>query len=524
MLLALPGSTRPDDARPNVLIVAAHCLGYSDLGCYGGEIDTPHLDQLAKDGIRYLNAHNQCSRIPSMVHLLTGQDPHRLRAIEGVKKGHLKSLSNLLSETPHVMLADAMREAGYRTLLSGQPPGISPKLLGFEERIAVNPWSTFLGWKDGEPPKDRKPTVDDVVYLAEDASRKLARAIEKNQADKPFFAMWISRSSMYGMNAKRSDIERFHPRYQKLTPTAMASARYQRLLELGLVQPDWPWTQPVTDAVNLHITSRDRVMDDENLVQQPDLDIKFKTVRLRPPKDYAEMMAIYAAQTHMLDRSVGHLMRALERSNAKDNTLVIFLVLQGVDYHSGSKALGWTLATGVPFQGRRRTTYSGGITTPFIISWPERISESIRGGTNRTITHLGDVLPTILNAARIDSPQNILRKNAQDQVVAGSDGRSLHVTFDGKLLPTTLENPICIEILNRKTVITDDWKWIKVEKSKGKLYRMKTDRLENRDVADAYPEQEEKMRARFNKWGDTVGAHPEQYGDEKTRRRATGSR
>ena len=203
--------------NPDVLIIVSHCLGYSDLGCYGGEIRTPNLDALAADGIRMAHANQNCTRTPSQTALMTGQYAHRLGVIEGVKKGYLKTISKIKDDHPHASLADVLGASGYHTLADGNFQGWSPELLGFKQHLKTHGevgWKQCLVWKDGKPPQDRKPSTDDVVYAAEQSSEAFADAIKKIDREQPLLGMWVSRTSMYGMFAKQADVAKYHQTYQ----------------------------------------------------------------------------------------------------------------------------------------------------------------------------------------------------------------------------------------------------------------------------------------------------------------------
>lgn len=450
-----------------------------------------------------------------MVQITTGLDPHRLKAIEGVNKGHLKILTKTKKNYPHHDLPTLLACTGYKTIISGQTYGWEPDLIGYQEKLALVNTKEILGWKNAAVPSDRKATKDDVVYPAEDASLKLAKRIK--ELDEPFFATWMCRSSMYGLFAKDEDIER----YQKPVKV-LAQERYERLMELGLIDKSWPWKNPITDKDEGVVGSKNAtIFTDTDLIKEPNWKPGYGLKGVRQPKDFAELMAVYAAQTNMLDRSVGHLLKALDEKGIRDNTIIIFIVLQGADAHNGSKGTTWAKLNAIPFTGRRRTTYSGGISTPAILSWPAKISAKAKGSINHSISSHSDWMPTILEASKTNYPD----KDKQGRDILKLDGKSLLPVLKGEHISTTLGKPLYLEILGRKAVITDEWKWLKEEKGPGKLYNMKTDRLETKDVAADNPELAEKMRRLFNKWGDEVGAHRDSYGgDEKTRKKAAGFR
>ncbi|MBR44798.1 MAG: hypothetical protein CME18_10310, partial [Gemmatimonadetes bacterium] len=261
------------EEKPNVLMILSHCLGFSDLGCYGGEIETPNLDQMAADGIRLTNFHNQCSRTPSMVHLISGLDPHRFGAVEGRKKGYLKTIDKTKNEFAHHNLPALFSQHGYNTLISGHTYGWSPGLTGFKEPVGVLKDTMALEWKGGKPPEGRKPTKDDVVYKTEQSSLLLAEKIKEQK--EPFFAMFLSRFSMYGLFAKEDDIASFHRRYQRPVST-LAMERYQRLVKKGLVHADWPWVNPIGKEDEGLVGSKNaRLFTDADMVKDPDWKVPY---------------------------------------------------------------------------------------------------------------------------------------------------------------------------------------------------------------------------------------------------------
>lgn len=497
------GASGEQRQRPDVVIIVSHCLGYSDLGCYGGEIRTPNLDALAADGVRMAHANQNCSRTPSQAALMTGQYAHRLGVIEGVKKGFLNTIGKIKNDHPHASLAEVFSSAGYHTLADGNFQGWSPELLGFSEHLKTHGevgWKQCLVWKGGKPPHDRKPTVDDVAYAAEESGTAFAQAITRVDKDRPLFGMWVSRTSMYGMFAKEADVASYHQAYQ-VGARAIAQQRYERTVRLGLVEEPWPWSNPVSPELDgAWPRGKHDVATDADMIAHPEWTVGYGSNGIRKPKSYAEMMAIYAAQTTMFDRCVGKITAALKETGRYENTLLLFCVLEGADSHSGSKGTAWAQATAVPFTGLRRSAHSGAITSPMIISWPARIAAKTRGTINHAPCHLPDLMPTALAAAGVAVPD----RDEQGRAIPAGDGQSLLAVLTGESVARP--QPIFFELIGHRGAITEQWKWID-----GRLYDLHSDRLETKDVANAHAAVTASLAQGWKQWADEVGAHQQDY-------------
>ena len=413
------------------------------------------------------------------------------------------TFGKIKDDHPHVSIAEVLSSAGYHTLADGSFQGWSPELLGFDQNLKTHGevgWKQCIVWKGGKPPQDRRPTVDDLVYAAEESSAAFAEAITKVDDEKSLFGMWVSRTSMYGMFAKEADVDEYHKLYQA-GARSTAQKRYRRLIDLGFVEEAWPWTNPVSEDIDgAWPKGRHDVTTDADMVANPDWKVGYGSNGIRKPRDIAEMMAIYAAQTTMFDRCVGRIVSALKEAGRYKNTLIVFCVLEGADSHSGSKGPAWARATAVPFTGMRRSAHSGAITSPMIISWPARIDAKVRGTINRSPSHLPDILPTVVSAAGTAHPE----KDRQGRPIPSGDGQSLLPVLDGQNISRS--QPIFFELIGHKAVITDDWKWIN-----DRLYDLRTDRLETQDVAKEHAEVAAELSAAWKRWADEAGAHSEQY-------------
>ena len=472
----------PGDQRPNIVVVLVDDLGYSDLGAYGGEIHTPHLDRLAGEGLQFTQFYNNAKCTESRAALLSGVYHHQTQNFK---------LPN------HVTLAEVLREAGYSTMMSGKwhLPG-NPVERGFDRYFgflvgAVN-YYTGYAWGDDENPMrldDQVYEVPDTGFYTTDAFTDYAIQFmdEALQEEAPFFLYLAHNAPHFPLHALPEDIEKYKGVYEEGWD-ALRVKRYTRMQELGLLKPDWELS-PREDYVPAWITLSADQQEEE-----------------------AYLMAVYAAMVDRLDQNIGRLLDYLTDKGVVDNTLILFMSDNGAcPYafnHTPDLPPGpaegyrtydseWANAGNTPFRLYKQYSHEGGIATPMIAHWPAGISVS---GTRTTqVSHLIDIMPTLVELSGAEYPE--MYKN---QTILPMEGVSLVSLFQGNVLDE--RPPLFWEFRGNHAVRQGDWKLVSERGKEWELYHIPSDRTELKDQITIYPDRYEAMARRYGMWASRVGA------------------
>ncbi|NIK61996.1 arylsulfatase [Kribbella shirazensis] len=512
--------------RPNVLIILVDDMGYSDIGCYGGEIGTPNLDSLAAGGVRLTNFYNTARCSPSRASLLTGLHPHQTGVAELVNNdgpgGYPGSLS-LRCAT----LAESFRAAGYHTHLTGkwhlsnereQPADTWPTRRGFDRF-----WGTISGagsyfqpttLHDGETPVPLSDLGPDFYYTDEIGTRAAAAIRE---ATTPFFGYVAFTAPHWPLHAKDSDLAETRGLFDEGWDV-LRTRRRQRQLEAGICSDD---------ATLDHRDPAVPAWEDE-----PE------------QKWQLERMEAYAAQVRAMDRAVGTILAALEETGQRENTIVVFLSdnggcaeelrsdPEGADqfrrhhliipptapdgtpmkvgnspgispgtadtYTSYGQA--WANLSNTPFRRYKRWVHEGGIATPLIVSWPA-------GGLTGDVIHaphqLTDIAPTLLEATGVPA----LAERDGEPVPALPGASMLGLLRGGE----PVEHDLFWEHIGNAAIRSGDWKLVREYEGPWELYDLSADRSESNDLSAQHPDRVQDLADRWQRWADAVGVIP--YGD-----------
>ena len=498
--------------RPNIILILADDLGYSDLGCYGGEIRTPHLDALAAGGLRFTQFYNGARCCPTRAALLTGLYAHQagvgnMDADQGLPgyRGHL------LDST--VTLPEMLREAGYRTLMAGKwhlgRPG--PVARGFDEYYGM--LGGFGSFWDPRgfirlPPDRPARTYPEGRFYATEAITDHALdflASARRAEDRPYFLYLAYTAPHFPLHAPKEDIDRYVATYRQGWDV-VRERRHARMKELGLVRPDWPLS-PLSEY-----RGRDGTM-------KAGVNPAWDALAPDRREDMARRMAIYAAMVEVMDRAIGRLVADLRASGELDRTLILFLsdngacaewspwgfdVRSGPDntLHTGadldrmggpgtyhSYGSGWANASNTPWRLYKHYVHEGGISTPLIVHWPERVRD--RGALRQQVGHIIDILPTLREVASAPNP-----KQLGDQRTP-TEGTSLIPAFDDR--PTT-RDALYWEHEGNRAVRAGRWKLVARRGQPWELYDLEADRVERHDLADREPERARELAARWEAW------------------------
>jgi arylsulfatase len=486
MLLGRQATAAPDK-RPNLLLIMVDDMGYSDIGCYGGEIRTPNLDALAANGIRFTQFYNNAKCGPTRASLLTGLYSQQVAE---------KSMRNC------VTLGEALRPAGYRTLMTGKWHASStPYKRGFDRHFGLTDGcANFFNpgrQREGEPPPGRKRSswrrwaIDDkefLPYTPEDRKFYMTDAFtdhaigylaQYKDEGRPFLLYVAYTAPHYPLHAWPEDIARYRGKYMKGWDV-LRRERHKRQIEMGLLDPRWRLS-PRDDPA----PAWDDVKDKEAW------DLK---------------MAVYAAMIDRVDQNIGRLIAKLKKLGVFENTLILFLSDNGGCAEKVHKTpnippgglasyrtvdLPWANASNTPFRKYKSTDHEGGISTPLIAHWPAGIAKP--GTITHQVGHIIDIMPTFLELAKGAYPAE---RGAEK--VLPCEGRSLVPVLQGRQREE--HEALYWQFGGYCAVRQGKWKVVRRGKSPWQLYDMEADRTELNDLAKAQPGKAAELGKLWDAW------------------------
>jgi arylsulfatase A-like enzyme len=494
--------------KPNILYILADDLGFSDLGCYGGEISTPVLDALAAGGVRLTQFYNTGRCCPSRAAILTGQYPHR------VGLGHMTTndlgqpgYRGVVSSEAHT-IAQVLTSAGYRSFMSGKwhlgTP--DPTQHGFEEFYGTLVSAKRFFDQDHliRLPEDRKARqYPDGKFYATDAVTdhaldflKLARATP----DKPWFLYLAYNAPHFPLHAPPEEIAKYKDRYHGGWDKLRA-ARLARMKELGIVP----------EETQLSKRSHWRNFGETKIGVNPAWDTLPEDRRF----DLARRMAIYAAMIDRLDQQLGRVIDDLKSAGEYDNTLIVFTSDNGACFewdpfgfdivssnqnilHKGdmldemgkagtfhSVGSGWANSSNTPWRLYKHFNHEGGIASPGIVHWPNGLKTKA-GSINHQPAHIIDLLPTAVSVAgaKYEGKLSLPGIDLLDQLDNGGRERMLFFEHQGN-----------------RAVRSGRWKLVALDDQPWELYDFSVDRVEMNDLATNHPQRVQRMAAAWDKWG-----------------------
>lgn len=529
---------KTSDKRPNIMIILADDLGYSDLGCYGGEIRTPSLDSLASRGLRFTRAYNSSRCCPSRASLLTGLYPHQAGIGRFVGNGKLPGYRGRLTDRC-VTLAEVLEPAGYASYACGKwhvnDPGPIERgfceFYGFVHGYGIDSWDPKMMIR---LPKGRKAkTYSKGEYFATDAitDHALEFLQTARKTNKPWLLYTAYQAPHFPVQAPPELSKSYETTYAKGWDK-LRGERFERMKKLGIITENLH-LPPLSPIDNPSVAKRMGSMT-KNGKNSP-----WNNLPPDRQADLSRRMAVYAAMVENMDSNIGRLIESLKQNNELDNTLIIFLCDNGAcaewepfgfdldpaDYKENKRGHGingytpgkpnhlhtdqeiakmggpgslfsygsaWANLSNTPLWLYKHYAYEGGIRTPMIVHWPKRIKE---GGKFRSqITHIMDIMATCIDVAGAKYPAKI-----KDRKILPIEGRSLLATIDGKKTPP---RTLVFEHERNAALMEEDWKLVgnRVITRDGfrkdadwKLYHLGKDPSEQHDLSNHEPERLSKM-------------------------------
>lgn len=497
-----------ESKQPNIVLILADDMGFSDIGCYGSEINTPNLDRLANEGVRFSQMYNNTKCCPSRAALLTGLYPHQAGVGEMTDVDlPIPEYQGFLNDES-VTIADVLGAAGYKTYLSGkwhlgEEPGQWPLDHGFDECFAfINGASSYFDfepyqnqlWPPGNELKlvrnKELASVSDKKFYSTDLYTDEAISFIKNtQKEKPFFLYLAYTAPHWPLHALPEDIAKYEGKYNDGWDV-IRQKRYENLKKLGLIDDSTKLSEK-----NKSDRDWDKLSDSE--------------------KEYeSRLMEVYAAMIDRMDKNIGRLMDELKSSGKLDNTVILFLsdnggckagmlagtkyiherfnpdALPGTPESFTGYGLNWANVSNTPFREFKSDIHEGGISSPFIIWYPGIFPA---GKINHTISHIVDVLPTLAELAGTSYPETF-----QGRKIRPAEGKSLVKIARDK--QNAAEQTYYFEHQGNCGLISGDWKIVRFRNKPWELYNLKYDRSETTDLAEKNQAKRNELVDKYDVW------------------------
>lgn len=506
-LIAVAAAGRAaEPPRPNIVVILVDDMGFSDIGCYGGEIPTPHLDALAANGLRFTQFYNTGRCCPTRASLLTGLYPHQagvghMTRDQGVPgyRGHLNDSC--------VTIAEVLRPAGYFTAMSGkwhvgQEHGATPWGRGFHRSLnAAAGGFYFAGsgraklFLNGEEIANDDPRLPKDWYSTDLWTTFGLKFIDEAIADKkPFYLHLCHNAPHFPLQAPAEEIAKFRGKYSEGWG-GLRDQRIARQRELGVIDPAWEKSPRPADV---------RLWKDYSAEERDRFD---------------HIMAVYAAVVHRMDKAVGDLVAGLEARGVLEDTLILFMSDNGGNAESGpgGRSEGdparadsnwfcgesWAFMENAPFRLYKHYNHEGGIATPLIAHWPSGIRA--RGELRHQPGHLIDIMATCAEVSGAPYPKEVGGKPIEPM-----EGRSLVPAFRNEAIE---RDALFWEHEGNAAIRAGDMKLVRRGRGGAwELYDMKADRTELKDLAASRPDKAKELAERWRAWAERahVVPYPEQ--------------
>jgi arylsulfatase len=533
-----------DAKRPNIIVILSDDMGFSDLGCYGGDIDTPNLNNLAANGLRFSQFYNTARCCPTRASLLSGLYPHQASVGHMVDDSGFPSYRGDLSRNC-VTIAEVLRPAGYRTYMTGKwhvtrymakdgPRHNWPLQRGFErfygtiagagnyfDPATLCRDNTFLSSQNDPQYQPQSYYYTDAIS---DNSVKFIREHHEKSADQPFFLYMAFTAAHWPLNAPEKAIAKYQGKYDK-GYAYYRQQHFDRLKQMGLIHQDWDLSPQAGD---------------------------WKKVKNKEWE--ARCMEVYAAMIDTMDQGIGRVVAELKRQGTLDNTLILFLqdnggcaedmgrqagvsekwagalkdlkpmapedlqpnyrppmqtrdgrpvrggpsVMPGAADTYISYGRNWANVSDTPFREYKHWVHEGGISTPLICHWPAGIKG--RGSLFHEPGHLIDIMATCVDISGATYPTQYEGNDIQRM-----EGTSLTPAFQGKPLA---ERAIFWEHEGNRAVRQGKWKLVSKYPGGWELYDIDADRTEMHDLASSNPEKVQGLKALYEDWAKRCGVQP----------------
>ena len=513
--------TTKESKQPNILLIVADDMGYSDIAPFGGEVMTPTLSKLAEEGIKLTNFHVLPTCSPSRSVLLSGTDNHMagLGSMEELKTheqegkpGYEGYLNNAVAHLPQIL-----NDAGYKTYMSGKwHLGFEkehwPSKKGFGETFSLLPGggSHWADRKPLSPPQimdyvrngELVDQLPDDFYSTKNYTDYLLEWLERDKKDeKPFFAYVSYTASHDPLHAPKEYIDKYKGKYDQGFE-ALRIQRFESLKKLGIIP----------ESTNLPAWSGK----------------SWDSLSPEEKKESSRDMEVYAAMIDYMDEEIARILNWLEENNQLENTIIVFFsdngangamkasypgqteeFLNSFDNSLENRGLPnsyiemgpeWAMASMSPRRLYKAFPTEGGIISPCIIKLPESANSNV---VNTAFTHISDVMPTLLELALAEHPSK------QNDSIPAMIGKSLYPLLKGDAKAVHLNEGIGYELHGSRAYIKNEWKIVNMQKPFGtgdwELFNIAKDPTEDIDLSEQFPDKRTELIADWNEYSEKVG-------------------
>jgi arylsulfatase A-like enzyme len=535
--------------RPNIILIMCDDVGYSDMGCYGSEINTPNIDALAQGGVRFTQFYNTARCCPTRAALMTGLYSHQA-GIGHMMDDHSEKVGSAytgeLSKNA-VTIAEALKTAGYSTYMTGKwhvTKVTNPKDAANKHNWPIQRgFDRFYGTIHGagsffDPNTLTRDNTfispfDDAEYQPEefyytdainDHAARFVTEHTKSSPEKPFFMYMAHTAAHWPMHAKEADIAQYKGKYDA-GYDAIRAARVEKMKRLGLLDERWKVSPQAGDWSKVD----DKAWE-------------------------SRCMEVFAAMLDCMDQGIGRLVETLKKNGQYENTLILFLqdnggcaegmgrgpngkpradapslavlakdylqpdmipkqTRDGYPMRQGKGVMpggadtyigygeAWANVSNTPFREYKHWEHEGGISTPLIAHWPQGIAESRNGKLEAQPSHLIDIMATC-----VDLGGGAYPKELNGNAIQPMEGVSLKPAFQGE--PLNRPQPIFWEHEGNRAIRIGDWKLVSKHRGGWELYDMTTDRTEMNNLAATQLDRVKDMSAQWDAWAKRVGVAP----------------
>lgn len=505
------GQSGSKQKKPNIVVILADDMGYSDIGSFGSEIHTPHLDALAKEGLRMTQFYNAARCCPTRASLLTGIYQHQAGVGHMVNERPIPAYRGYLSENC-VTIAEVLKENGYHTYMAGkwhvgEKRPHWPLDRGFDRYFGlINGANSYFENRPYRPRQkltialDNEPFEPGESYYSTDAyTERAMQFIEENKGSgRPFFLYLAYQAPHWPLHALKEDIAKYKDRYREGWDQ-LREERFNRMRQIGVLDK------------SAKLSERDKNVP------------AWTSVSKEEQEHWAEKMAVYAAMIDRMDQNIGRLRQKLKELGEDKNTMILFLSDNGGSYERiggqgftpeiiaanqlpASDPASFTAyeypganVSNTPFRYFKRYVYEGGIATPFVAYLPGTVKA---GRTSSQPAHITDIMATCLELAGVAYP-----KTYKGNTITPAEGTSLLPLFKGKKWER--KDAIFFEHEGNRAVRLGDWKLVsEYPQNHWQLYNLKADRSELNDLSSQYPQKVKELAALYEEWASRAGVVP----------------
>jgi len=531
---------------PNIVLILVDDMGWSNIGCYGGMVETPNLDKLAENGVRFSQFYNAARCCPTRASIMTGLHPHQTGvghmilpvrggefALTKADRAHIPPAYQGWLSVDVPTLPEMLREAGYGTNMTGKWHLAAPDQATWPIQRGYDRFYGHLaGTSDFFVPEnlyrdnEHIQASGDRYYITDAITNEAIRFLEEHHTDlgqakptgppdnrqpttdnsgKPFFLYLAYNAPHFPVQCMPEEYEKYRGRFMKGWDI-LRKEKIARQKEMGLIPPNTKLApHPGKGGPKGNRGGGVSAWDSLDEKKQDKMDA---------------IMATYAGMIDRVDQNIGKVVAYLKETGELDNTLIFFLSDNGGEaetgplgqfefenlgqYGKGGMKYGkaWATLSNTPFREYKHFTHQGGIQTPLIVHWPAGIKEDLDGSILHEYGYLPDLVETCLDLAGATRPAE---KNGKP--VPEGEGVSLAGLLQGEPGPVHTE-PICIEHEGNRIVRHGKWKLVAYYDKPWELFDMDSDRSESNDLATQHPEVIARLSKAYNEWADRAGVIP----------------